>query len=368
MTTAESLTQLLTSKSALAESKIAHSARAPLAEGEALLKVDRVAITTNNVTYAVFGDAMQYWSFFPTGQEGWGHMPVWGFADVVQSTVPGLSPGERFYGYFPIASHLRVSPVRVSARGFFDGAAHRTSLVSAYNHYTRCSNDPYYEQAFENYQMLTRPLIITSFFAADFLADNNFFGANQLLVSSASSKTAYGTAFCLQGTEGVELVGLTSARNKAFTEALGCYQRVITYDELEREPAATRTVYLDYAGDTSLRERVHRHFGAALLYDCVAGSAQNSDPSHLRVPGLPGPEPKLYFAPVQIKKRNQDWGHDQVNKRFGEAQRAFIRRVADPDKPWMKLVEHHGLDGAAALIRDMVAGKIDPSDGHVVML
>ncbi|HTU62815.1 MAG TPA: DUF2855 family protein [Polyangiales bacterium] len=368
MPSSETLTRLLTSKSALAESKIERAARAPLAAGEALLKVDRVAITTNNVTYAVFGDAMQYWSFFPTGQEGWGHMPVWGFADVVESTVQGVEPGERFYGYFPIASHLRVSPARVSARGFYDGAEHRLSLVSAYNHYTRCSSDPYYDKQYENYQMLTRPLIITSFFAADFLADNSFFGAEQLLVSSASSKTAYGTAFCLQGTSGVELVGLTSARNKAFTEALGCYQRVITYEELEQQPASTRTVYLDFAGDTSLRERVHRHFGDALVYDCVAGSAQNTDPSHLRVPGLPGPEPKLYFAPVQIAKRNKEWGHDQVNKRFGEAQRAFIQRVSDPKNPWMKLVEHHGLEGAAALIQNMVAGKINPSDGHVVAL
>lgn len=368
MPSSESLTRLLTSKAALAESKVEQAARAPLAAGEALLKVDRVAITTNNVTYAVFGDAMQYWSFFPTGQDGWGHMPVWGFADVVESTVPGLEPGERFYGYFPIASHLRVNPARVSARGFYDGAEHRLALVSAYNHYTRCSSDPYYDKQYENYQMLTRPLIITSFFAADFLSDNNFFGAQQLLVSSASSKTAYGTAFCLQGTSGVELVGLTSARNKAFTEALGCYQRVITYEELEQQPASTRTVYLDFAGDTALRERVHRHFGAALTYDCVAGSAQNTDPSHLRVAGLPGPEPKLYFAPVQIAKRNKEWGHDQVNKRFGEAQRAFIQRVADPKNPWMKLVEHHGLEGAAALIQNMVAGKINPSDGHVVAL
>jgi hypothetical protein len=182
--------------------------------------------------------------------------------------------------------------------------------------------------------MIMRPLIITSFFGADFLQDNNFFGAQQLLVSSASSKTAYGTAFCLQhmkDASSVEVVGLTSARNKAFTESLGCYQRVIAYEELEQQPASTRTVYLDFAGDTSLRERVHRHFGAALTYDCVAGSAQNSDPSHLRVPGLPGPEPKLYFAPVQM-------------------------------------LEHPGFEAAAALISDLTQGRVNPLDGHVVRL
>lgn len=362
------LTRLLTSKTCLNEAQVVRTPLDPLAPGEALLKIDRVAITTNNVTYAVFGDAMQYWSFFPTGQDGWGHMPVWGFANVIESTVDGLDPGERFYGYYPIASHLRVSPVRVSARGFYDGAEHRLSLVSAYNQYTRCANDPYYREEYQNHQMIMRPLIITSFFGADFFADNKFFGAQRLLISSASSKTAYGTAFCLQGVESVEVVGLTSARNRAFTEQLGCYQRVITYEELEREEASTPTLYLDFAGDTALRERVHRHFGGALVYDCVAGSAQNSDPSHLRVPGLPGPAPKLYFAPVQIAKRNREWGHDQVNRRFGEAQRAFIKRIADPESPWMKLVEHRGFDAAAKLIRSLVSGHVDPSDGHIVLL
>ena len=36
-----------------------------LADGEARLRVDLFALTANNVTYAVFGDAMRYWSFFP---------------------------------------------------------------------------------------------------------------------------------------------------------------------------------------------------------------------------------------------------------------------------------------------------------------
>ena len=363
-----SIERLLTRKTELHSSEIERAPRAPLAAGEALLKIDRVAVTTNNITYAVFGDAMQYWSFFPTGREGFGHVPVWGFADVVESTVEGLAPGERFYGYFPIASHLRVQPTRVSSRGFYDGAPHRAELTSAYNHYTRCSTDPVYDRALEPYQMLLRPLIITSFFGADFLEDNAFFGATQLLISSASSKTAYGTAFCLSHVRGVELVGLTSARNREFTQSLGCYQRVITYEELQQLPAATRTVYVDFAGDTALRERVHRHFGDALAYDCVAGSAQNSDPHHLHVAGLPGPQPKLYFAPVQIKKRNTEWGYDQVNQRFGAAQRAFIQRVADRERPWMKLVEHRGLSGAAQLLSDMAQGRVSPLDGHVVQL
>lgn len=359
-------TRLLTDKSALNHTRTVQLPLAALQLGEALLRVDRVAVTTNNITYAAFGDAMKYWDFFPTGEAGWGHMPVWGFAEVVASDVEGVAVGERFYGYWPIASHLRMQPVRVTARGFFDGAEHRQSLTSAYNQYTRTTTDPVYLAADENYQMLVRPLFITSFMLADFLQDNGFFGARRLLFSSASSKTAYGTAFGLAGRGGIEQVGLTAPRNSAFVEELGCYQSTVTYGELEALDARVPTLYVDFSGDEDLRARVHRHLGDALVYDCYAGSAQNTH--FLRDTALPGPAPVFYFAPVQIKKRNADWGPEVVNQKFNAAQRAFIERISDAGQPWMQVQEHQGFAAAQTLVQDLHAGRIDPQQGHVVIL
>src|SRR4051794_35594423 len=96
--------------------------------GEALLRTDLFALTANNVTYAAFGAAMRYWDFFPASDDGWGRVPVWGFADVVESGVPGLREGQRIYGYFPMGTHLVVAPERVTDNGFVDGAAHRAAL------------------------------------------------------------------------------------------------------------------------------------------------------------------------------------------------------------------------------------------------
>jgi hypothetical protein len=364
--TMSQLTRLLTDKSALNHTRIDAAPLAPAAAGEALLEIRRVAVTTNNITYAAFGDAMQYWNFFPTGDDGWGHMPVWGFADVVSSAVPGVEVGERFYGYFPIASHLRMKPVRVTGRGFYDGAEHRLTLTSAYNQYTRVTADAAYRSADENYLMLVRPLFITSFMLADFLQDNAFFGAKRLVVSSASSKTAYGTAFCLEKVTDVELIALTSARKRAFVEGLGCYHASVTYDELKTISTDVPTLYVDFSGDEDLRAKIHHHFGVSLVYDCFAGSAQNT--SFLRDTGLPGPEPKFYFAPVQIRKRNADWGHAEFNRKFNEAQLAFIHRISDSANPWMTLREHRGFEAAQALIADLHAGRIDPSVGHAVVL
>ena len=81
--------------------------------------------------------------------------------------------------------------------GFRDAAPHRAELHAVYNQYLRCSADPFYTPGSEDVQALLRPLFITSWLIDDFLADNDFFGADTLLLSSASSKTAYGTAFQL---------------------------------------------------------------------------------------------------------------------------------------------------------------------------
>jgi hypothetical protein len=352
-------TRLLTSKTQLQHSRVDMVSLAPPEQGEALLAVRRVALTTNNITYAAFGDAMQYWNFFPTGEADWGHMPAWGLADVVASNVRGVEVGERFYGYLPIASHIRMKPVRVSERGFYDGAEHRLALTSAYNQYARCSHDPAYRAETESLQMLLRPLFITSFMLADYLQDNLLFGARRLVVSSASSKTAYGTAFCLPG---VEMVALTSPRHRGFVEGLGCYSRTVGYDELEQLPADERVVYVDFSGDEALRARVHAHFGDALVHDCYAGSAQNTH--FLRDTGLPGPTPQFFFAPVQIRKRTADWGPAVVNQRFGDAQQRFMRHVGDAG--WLSVTEHEGFEAAQQVIADLCAGRTDPQVGHVI--
>src|SRR3954452_4227203 len=75
----------------------------PLDDGEARLRVERFGFTANNITYGAFGEAMGYWRFFPA-EDGWGRIPVWGFGEVSDSQAPDVEPGQRFYGYFPMAS------------------------------------------------------------------------------------------------------------------------------------------------------------------------------------------------------------------------------------------------------------------------
>ena len=93
----------------LRSSRIAAAAPLALQAGQALLRVDTFGLTANNITYAVFGEAMSYWNFFPA-EDGWGRVPMWGFAEVEQSEAAGVEPGTRMYGYLPPSSQLIVTP------------------------------------------------------------------------------------------------------------------------------------------------------------------------------------------------------------------------------------------------------------------
>jgi hypothetical protein len=335
--------------------------------GDVRLRIDAFALTSNNITYAALGDAMNYWQFFPTGDPGTGHIPVWGFASVVESRCAGVEVDERFYGYWPIGDDIVLRPEGVHPGGFTDGAEHRRALHPIYNQYVRCSADPGYVADREAQQALLRPLFATAFLIDDFLADNGFFGATTVILSSASSKTAYGTAFCLaqrRGTaDAVTVVGLTSPGNADFTRALGCYDEVLCYDDAA-SLADVASVYVDFSGNPAVRGAVHRRLGDQLAYSCMVGA------THWDALGggdeLPGPAPVLFFAPEQAGKRIADWGPVEFQERMATAWTAFMEPVTNAEHPWLTVVTGQGRDALEQSYLALLDGTVPANEGHML--
>jgi hypothetical protein len=341
----------------LTRTTVQHHRVRELEPGEALIRVDRVGMTANNVTYAVLGESLRYWQFFPPAERGlgaeWGVVPVWGFGEVAASTVDGVAVGKRLYGYLPSAEHLIVRPGRVNERGFGDDSAHRARLPSAYNAYAVTTGDPVYDVAREDLLVLYRPLFFTSFVLADQIADNGFYGADVVVISSASSKTAYGTAFELHG-RGPRLVGLTSSSNVAFTSELGCYDQVLNYDAVGDLDASQPTVYVDVANRAEIRVALRQHLGARLVRDIAVGlTTQAADF---------GNADEFFFAPTQIRKRSAEWGRDGLDERFGQAWHRFAATVAG----WVDITVSHGPDGLQDAWIEVLAGKTPPRSAHVI--
>ncbi len=353
-------------KTDLHQTRLLNIEHAPLKAGEVRLAVQRFALTANNITYAAFGDAMNYWKFFPTPDAAWGSIPVWGFADVLESACDGVAAGDRFYGYYPMASHVTLLPTRVTENGFYDAAPHRAELHPVYNQYVASRTDLLYSANTEDIQALLRPLFVTSFLIDDFLADNDFFGASTLMLSSASSKTAYGTAFQLAGRKGVEVIGLTSKANVDFCESLGCFHRVLTYEQLDQIASNTPCTYIDFAGNSSLRRSIHSRF-ANLKYSCSIGGTHVDQ---LGMKGaskdIPGVRATLFFAPAQIKKRSADWGAAGLRDRLSAAWQAFTTQVMQPGAPWLVVHEHKGSGSFDAVYQEVLRGSSDPRVGHIL--
>jgi hypothetical protein len=264
-----------------------------------------------------------------------------------------------------MASGAVLQPDKLTAAGFRDATPHRDGLPAVYNQYVRTSTDPFHAAGTEDVQALLRPLFVTSWLIDDFLADSACFGATTVLLSSASSKTAYGTAFLLAQRPGLRVVGLTSAANRGFCESLGCYHEVLAYEELERLAADTPCVYVDFAGNVELRRRIHERFPDLRFSLAVGGTHVE----HLGgAKGLPGPKVTLFFAPDRVKKRQADWGLERLGQKLVESWHAFLARVSDPARPWLEVQRHEGADAALAAYRQVLGGRGDPRAGHIVTL
>ena len=354
--TAPERVDFVVSRRDLRDTEFLISPPAELRPGEALLEIEKFGLTANNITYATLGEAMRYWEFFPA-PAGRGRVPVWGFARVAASASDGIAEDEWVFGYLPMSTHLVVTPGRVTDAGFVDVAAHRAALPAVYQRYARLPPGA----PREDQDALWRPLFMTSFGAADFLADQDVFGARRAVISSASSKTGMGIAFLL-ARAGTEVVGLTSRANVGFCERAGYYGRVLSYDAIAELPTEEPLVFVDLAGNEQLAEELRAHAGNQLNRTVVVGAthwqARAGEP-------LPvGPDADFFFLPPWMERRRHEWGPGGFAQRYDEAWRAFLPSVLR----WMTVAHRHGRADVEAVYREVLEGSADPAVGHMLSL
>ncbi|MBT8078264.1 MAG: DUF2855 family protein [Gammaproteobacteria bacterium] len=330
-------------------------------DGEVLLKVDRLALTANNISYASAGDALGYWKFFPAS-DGWGRIPAMGWGEVIASTHPGIETGERVWGWFPISTHLRIRAGNVSTRQFCDVSDHRDGLAPVYAQFDRASTNPIYDSSREDQDSLLRGLFMTSWLVEDFLHSNDAFAAARCLMTSASSKTAIALAHCIRVRGTPEAVGITSARNADFCKSLGYYDEVITYDELDSLDADSAVVLVDMAGSAPLLSDLHHHYGDNMKYSCRIGATHYDQLGSTE--GMPGVRPEFFFAPAHVKKRSAELGPAELMKRMGTE---FVKFRSLSDN-WLRVADNRGEDAVVAAYEAVLSGQADPAVGQIVSM
>jgi hypothetical protein len=344
----------------------------PLGDDEVLVKIDKFALTANNITYAVVAEQIGYWQFFPPHPHNteteddlrdWGVLPVWGYAEVVKSNHSEVPVGERLFGYFPPATHLLLKPSKVGATSWLDASEHRAALPAAYNVYRKVESEPGYNKSFEDDRMLLYPLHITAFALYDYFQSNDWFGASQLVMISASSKTSTGLAYGLQNDANApSQVALTSSRNVKMVEGLGVYDQTLSYQQISDIDASKPTLIVDMSGNGQVLNDLHKHLGDNMKFCSNVGvthwKEMKTGPDFIKS------RSEFFFAPTQMQKRIKEWGMEGFEKESGK----YLAHSISKSREWLKMTDIDGLKGMAAIYPDVCEGRVAPEAGLTIRM
>jgi len=330
------------------------------------VRVDKLALTANSISYVIGSEAglMPWLDLFPA-PPGNGRIPCWGFGDVLHSKHADIPEGERLYGFFPITSHVTLVPGKPNERGFTDSASHRAGVAPFYNEYSFIRREPGYAPEFEDMMMLFRPLFGTSFLLESYCQDHDFLNqAGQVIITSASSKTAMGFGHLLQKHHGdrVQAIGLTSKRNRSFVEGLGCYTTVLDYDDIGALDTGTKAVFFDIAGNRDIAASVHQHLGSALIYSGMVGQTHWPDKDSAVEDSLPGPTPVYWSGPDQVMALRERYGEKDFLRRVQSSMIEFMLTAGN----WIQIVRAEGPDEIDERVKSMLSGNVCANEGIVL--
>jgi hypothetical protein len=188
------------------------------------------------------------------------------------------------------------------------------------------------------------------------LAEREHHGAETLVLTSASSKTAYGLAHLLRERP-VRTVGLTSTSRREWVAGLGLYDEVLAYDDLGGLDAAAGAVLVDFTGDPSLLHAVRERLAGALVHAVLVGFTHDREASGAAAP--PEPEQEFFFAPAEIARRGRGFA-----RQYAEAWPSFAPVAARA----LRIERVTDGDGLLRVYRELLEGRADPAAGFIASL
>ena len=327
-----------------------------------LIKIDSFSFTSNNITYAILGESMKYWQFFPVASQ-LGQIPVWGIGTVVESHIDDIRVNDQFYGFYPMSNYLILEPGKIKQTGFTDITEHRNRLPVIYNNYTNIRFDQTFDQEYSDIHMLMQPLFATSFLIADMLVSNNFYGSQSVIFSSASSKTAIAAAYLLKE-YGVELIGLTSNANAESVKSLNLYSKVVPYSEISDLALDKLNVFIDFAGNIHLNETLAKKEGIQFTKTLLIGNSHGTSMPEINNESLLQKvlKAEYFFAPLQYRRRMKELGAREFAVRFNNDWVNF--RVYC--RSWMNIKKVKSMSEVEQMYLQTREGKNNPLEGNIV--
>jgi hypothetical protein len=195
------------------------------------------------------------------------------------------------------------------------------------------------------------------------LQDNAWYGSEQVVIVSASSKTSIGLAYALaDDSSAPPIVGVTSDRNLEFVDSLGIYDQSTTYDLTADIDATIPTVIVDMSGNRDVLGRLHTHLGDNMKF-CSNVGLTHWD-AKKATSGFIAERSEIFFAPSHIQRRMKEWGPGG----FAQKSSSFLANTASKCSDWIQINRIDGLQGLADIYGDVCEGRIAANQGLVVKL
>ncbi|MFN7175389.1 MAG: DUF2855 family protein [Thermaurantiacus sp.] len=325
-------------------------------DSEIVLGVDRFALTANNLTYAVHGADFGYWRAYPASDDAHGVVPVWGFATVLQSGHAEIRAGQRFWGFLPSATYARLRPTHVSESGFSDVSGARSEMAPVYTRFLSARVPARPDE--EELACLFQPLFATGFLIDAALGKSP--DVRTVIMTSASSKTAMAAAWSLRQRDGIEVIGLTSSRNRRFVEETGYYHRSLAYSNFDAIASEAPAALVDFAGDRRLVGLIHAHMPDLRKSFIVGDTHWDSVESPVQ---LPGPAQELFFAPTVWAETAEAEGPEAFDARLAEARAQFLAST----RGWLTIDRREGPTGWQSAFEAIRTGQANPAVGTIII-
>jgi hypothetical protein len=230
------------------------------------------------------------------------------------------------------------------------------------------SADASYSKEGDVPRMLLSPLHLTSYCIWDHLKQQNWFGAEQVIIVSASSKTSLGVAVALDRDDAAPtVVGLTSQANKQFVADTTLYAATIAYDEIAALLDKKSAVIVDMAGNPNVRHALQAQLGDQLQHYISVGLThwdEEAKGSAGDASLVPIKSQEMFFAPTYILERMKTLAPGEFEKNSSE----YLKAATKATFGWMEVKELGGIEALAELYPSFVEGTLPPSAGYVVKL
>ncbi|KAH7094931.1 hypothetical protein FB567DRAFT_16045 [Paraphoma chrysanthemicola] len=387
---------------------VPRSELAPLAPSSLRLTPKILGLSTNNFTYARLGHHMGWYDIYPlptntpkpyNDSKKYGRIAAWGYAEIVESTVPGLAVGQTLYGYYPITTGIETVRVKFAEHKGAKIASqllvldeHRQHLWIVYNRYTVCPPLKDLERT-KGLDSLGWDGVVQGPWATSYTLNKYGFAWNEenrvhpsgpgewtaqdadlrnatVVLLNASSKTAISFADSLRQNRPKEhqpltLVGIGSPASIQNIEKTGLYDKVVLNSDHETTKAfiestsTSRIVLLDFGAREGAAEAWRTTLAASKLpfTFIILGSVVKPLNEETSGEWLSSRAANIIVSASALKEKGIEVAGEKYFEEFFADWEGFMSRNQTMKLEWREGVEGWS-DGWEALCKDEVRADV----------